>query len=113
VLKPGPITDAYVNAGGLSSGWGVPIAEVGSFTGANGSGVKQNFTAGQVLNSASGTFLVPNQMIPTWGTVDWIRGRLGWPTGPASCSGGSCTQSFQGGTITAPNYGAIGTITYK
>ena len=112
VLTDGPITDAYVDSGGLSGSWGAPVSSVGSFDSVNGSGVKQNFTAGQALSSASGTFLVPNAIVPTWASVGWLRGSLGWPAGSAVCDGSSCTQVFQHGTITAPTNGNIGTISF-
>jgi hypothetical protein len=92
--------DAYLAAGGASSSWGAPVGVVKSFETVNGPGRQQNFTGGQALSSAAGTFFVPTKFLPTYADALWIRGELGWPVADAVCdAAGNCSQQFQGGTI--------------
>ncbi|MDI2099417.1 hypothetical protein [Ruicaihuangia caeni] len=82
-------------------------AELGAATSAfvrvetpNGPGGGQQFQRGTIYSSAAGTYAVWGEVRSYWWSAGGNMGSFGWPTADPSCSGGLCTQSFQGGTIT-------------
>ncbi|TBN55956.1 hypothetical protein EYE40_00285 [Glaciihabitans arcticus] len=101
------IATLYSSLGGESGSLGEPVAQSGPVVEkVNGDGVMQKFEQGIVHSSAKGTFAVPATIMPTFSATKWVRGPLGWPTGPQVCgSDGSCAQPFAGGTIQDPASG--------
>ena len=110
VVLAGPIGDAYAASGGASGPWGVPTSVVSTIVTTHGTGQGQNYSNGQALSSSAGTFLVPKSVQSVHGANGWVRGDLGWPTAAASCTGGACSQQFQGGTISV-TAGGVGSVT--
>lgn len=97
----------YRERGGPAGALGSPTSGANAITGAVGSGSGQNFRGGQMLSSATGTFVVPAASMPAYVAAGWVRGVLGWPTSHETCDGaGVCRQSFQGGVIERPVSGA-------
>lgn len=96
------VADEYLvpyraNATQLGMPLGKPITVP---SGPNGPGGGQSFLTGTIYTSAAGAF-------PVWGVVRaeyWRQGSnggpFGWPTADPVCTGGLCSQQFQGGTIT-------------
>ncbi|TYL52519.1 LGFP repeat-containing protein [Agromyces mariniharenae] len=69
----------------------------------NGGGVAQAFAAGSIYSkAAAGTFAVSGAIRDRYFQLGGAAGTLGWPTTAASCAGGRCSQSFEGGAIDVP-----------
>ena len=98
------IATLYSSLGGEGGSLGKPIAQSAPVVEkVNGNGVMQKFEQGVAHSSAKGTFAVPATLMPTYSAAKWVRGPLGWPTGPQVClPDGSCSQAFAGGTIQDP-----------
>jgi uncharacterized protein with LGFP repeats len=96
----GALLTAYTALGAQSSALGWPISEqyVESF---NGGGTAQGFQNGSMYQSAAGAFPVSGVIRNQYWAVAGETGVLGWPTSAQTCTGGTCTQSFQNGTIIA------------
>lgn len=74
----------------------------------NGGGRGQAFQGGSVYASAAGAFAVSGGVLTTYFSLGGSAGALGWPTAAATCSNGTCVQTFQTGTITySPSTGGI------
>lgn len=102
------VADLYRVMGGAGGILGVATSSVGTITGPQGDGIGQNFKNGQILSSASGTYALYGAIKTYQSANGWVRGAIGWPTGAQSCNpGGSCSQSFQGGTLYAPRAGGV------
>lgn len=68
--------------------------------GAIGKGIAQNFVNGSAYLVPSGSVIpVYSAIRDAYLEIEGPRGPLGWPTGQESCSGGTCSQQFQGGRI--------------
>lgn len=94
----------YAAAGGPGGVLGKPKTVATRFeTANNGSGRVQAFEKGYVYASDSGVFTVSGGINTAYARAGWLRGALGWPSAESICSGGACTQSFQGGTIYLPS----------
>lgn len=90
---------AYTAAGGPNGFLGWPAAAQSTVTDPNGNGYAQKFTGGWIHSSAHGTFASSNAIMTAYSAAGWLRGSLGWPTSPETCSNGVCEQQFQGGTL--------------
>ena len=97
------IATYYDAHGGFGGDLGFPTtATTYITTPTNGSGYVQGFKGGYIYASALGTVSVTGAMQAKFVASGWLRGTLGFPTGDAACTGGSCTQSFAHGTLTTP-----------
>lgn len=97
----GAIRTNWVNRGGVASAEGWPIGEPGHYIAVGGvSGTGQAFQQGSVFTSSLGTFAVTGTMRTTWVNNGGIAGTYGWPTSTMTCTGDTCTQKFQRGTLT-------------
>lgn len=67
-----------------------------------GWGCYQAFPGGQIHCAPGiGAFATGGSIDYVWGTLGWENGRLGYPLTDEVCSAdGSCSQRFQGGTLT-------------
>jgi uncharacterized protein with LGFP repeats len=65
----------------------------------NGAGLAKKYQKGWVHSSAYGTFVSSNTVMTAYTGAGWVRGGLGWPTGPETCTGSLCAQPFDGGVI--------------
>jgi hypothetical protein len=68
----------------------------------NGGGALQHYQNGSIYSSnVTGTFVVWAGSIRTqYWAANSIFGTYKWPTGDRACVSGSCSQTFQGGTLT-------------
>ncbi|MFC9559100.1 LGFP repeat-containing protein [Agromyces sp. NPDC056965] len=100
----GAIRTAYAAAGGFGS-WGSPTSALVNLAG--GAGVGQAFTKGSAFALGSTAYFVEGAIRDLYFTNGGATGRLGFPTGPASCGAdGTCSQDFQFGVIMDPSNGA-------
>ena len=106
----GAIATKYLAAGGPAGTLGYPIGDIAAITGPNGNGSSQAFQNAQIVSSASGTFILTGAIRTKHAELLWVRGALGWPKSDASCSGSTCTQTFQKGTIVSSPSGVV--VTY-
>jgi uncharacterized protein with LGFP repeats len=97
----GAIRTKWTAAGGAAGTLGYPTAD--ERCGLVGGGCFQSFKNGSVYwTAATGAQIVTTGAIRTrWGTLGWEKGRLGYPTGDATCGlpDDGCSQTFQGGTL--------------
>ena len=100
VIAVGPVGDAYLASGGPTGPLGLPTTANNPIASPMGNGSGQNFQNGTILASAAGAFLIRPPIAAAHASLGWVRGSLGWPTGEMTCSGGQCSQTFQGGTLT-------------
>ena len=92
---------AVYEAAGDAAALGVPLADRVTVTGnPNGDGGGQQFATGTIYESAAGTFAVVKPLRDVYWAQGSNAGAYGWPISAQSCTGGVCTQQFQGGTIT-------------
>ena len=74
-------------------------------------GTVQNFAAGIMTDSASGTILVPYGPIQaSWSAAGGQRGSYGWPEAAMQCDGGMCAQQFQGAILSNSVWGSYVTF---
>ncbi|WP_136609649.1 GH25 family lysozyme [Sinomonas albida] len=102
-LSPsGPIRTAWLNSGAERGPLAYPTT--GVVTGLVNGGSYQNYQNGAVIwSQATGAQLSPSGPIRTaWLNSGAERGRYGYPTSGQTCNGAgtSCSQAFQGGSIT-------------
>jgi uncharacterized protein with LGFP repeats len=111
LVVSGAISTLSVSLGGASGSLGPAQTGVQAFTGGGG-GLGQRFLNGSVMSSPSaGTFAVMNGSIrDTYFNAGGPSGVYGWPTAAQVCSGSTCSQVFQGGTIAPPAPDAIQTL---
>ncbi|MTE22730.1 LGFP repeat-containing protein [Microbacterium sp. ZXX196] len=94
----GAIQRAWTASGSESGKFGYPTS-VEKCTLADG-GCWQNFDGGKFYSSAAGAYGVGGAILSAWRETGYESGRLGYPTASEACGGGTCTQQFEGGTIT-------------
>jgi uncharacterized protein with LGFP repeats len=98
------VSGAYrtaLDAGGGIAVLGVPLSAPVAVTGnPNGDGEGQPFANGTIYTSAAGTLAVIRPLRDEYWAQGSNSGPLGWPVGAQTCTGGTCTQQFQGGSIT-------------
>lgn len=97
---PSVIGDVYSAMGGPLGSLGHPIGTAGSIL-ANGSGGRvQAFVNGAiVVSDVGGAHSITGEIRRLFNAAGGISGPPGWPLGDATCSGDSCSQVFQGGTV--------------
>jgi uncharacterized protein with LGFP repeats len=95
----GAIASEWKRMGGASGALGKPAAAVQSVTDPNGNGQAQQFEGGWIHSSSAGTYSSLTSIMTAYSAAGWVRGELGWPVGPLTCTGGDCTQPFAGGII--------------
>jgi uncharacterized protein with LGFP repeats/GH25 family lysozyme M1 (1,4-beta-N-acetylmuramidase) len=97
----GPIRTTWLNSGAESGPLAYPTT--GVVTGLVNGGTYQNYQNGAVIwSQATGAQISPSGPIRTyWLNSGAERGRYGYPTSGQTCNSTktSCSQSFQGGTI--------------
>ena len=100
VAVTGVISTLSISLGGPTGTLGPAQTAVQTFSGAGG-GIGQRFTGGSAMSSATaGAFAVLNGAIRnTYFNAGGPSSIYGWPIAEQTCSGASCTQAFQGGTI--------------
>ena len=106
----GAIRDAWGRQGWENGLLGYPVSS--ETCGLRGGGCAQFFQNGSLYWSpATGAQVVRGMMLQVYAGERWEAGRLGYPLGAESYSGGAYRQSFQGGTITL-TFGRI-KVTYR
>lgn len=101
VASSDPFSSRWLELGGVFGYLGYPV----DFPqcGFSNNGCKQAFQAGAVVSGPPGVYGVGGAIAATWAANSAQEGRYGYPVAPQMCSGGYCSQAFQGGTIsTAP-----------
>jgi uncharacterized protein with LGFP repeats len=97
MMANGPVGDLYQASGGPTGPLGYPTSGLNPISGTSGSG--QNFQNGQILLSSAGAFSLSKSMFAAFKTFGWVRGSLGYPIAAESCTGGTCSQQFEHGTL--------------
>lgn len=93
------IDAAYAAAGGTSGALG-PAASSPALLTANGGGFVRAYTNGAITSSPiAGVHILSGGIRAAFNANGGIGGFLGWPVGDQSCTGTTCSQSFQGGTV--------------
>lgn len=99
-------TDAIFNLYGSLGGAGGSLGATSSDllnVAANGTGKAQAFVNGSIYSKAtSGTWAVQGKVLARYFQLSGAAGSLGWPTGALSCNSTTCSQRFEGGTISVP-----------
>ena len=93
------IQKLYTSMGGAKSSLGYASSDLQVISDPNGNGFGQAFTGGWIHSSDRGTFATSAAMMKLYSARGWIRGDLGWPTGPETCTATTCTQTFANGTL--------------
>ena len=96
----GDILKAYREAGAENSELGYPVTDEIALD--TRRGAFSRFQGGAIYWSPrTGAHVVPRgPVFDAWGTVDYERGRLGYPTGPLRNTSGGQVMEFEGGRIT-------------
>jgi uncharacterized protein with LGFP repeats len=103
---PGPIADAYAQAGGPSGSLGLPLAVPSPVTDKNGNGYAGRFDNGWIHAGPEGAFTTSNSTMAAYSAAGWLRGFLGWPAGEEHCDSAGCSQEFAGAMLVVPTSGA-------
>lgn len=101
----------YLVPTAVLAGYGTSLhsSEIGwptSPASAIGKGQGQAFTGGSVYVSAAGAFAVRQPVLKAYFAQQGAAGPLGFPTSTATCTAGTCVQSFTGGTVSVGPDGA-------
>jgi uncharacterized protein with LGFP repeats len=97
----------YDSLGAENGALGYPVGGTTRVTDKNGNGYAHRFQNNAIIHSsAHGTWVVAGKILDAYTAAGWLRGSLGWPTGPESCDATGCSQDFAGGTIRIPVSGA-------
>lgn len=101
-MVEGAILKAYREAGAENSALGYPTSDEVSLT---RGGAFSRFQGGAVYWSPSnGAYVVPRgPVFDAWGTVDYERGRLGYPTSALRNTSDGQVMDFENGRITVSN----------
>ncbi|MFK3679860.1 LGFP repeat-containing protein [Microbacterium sp. NPDC090218] len=97
--KNAEIQKLYTSMGGATGTLGYAYTALQNVTDPNGNGFAQGFVGGWIHTSARGTFASSTAMMTLYSARGWIRGDLGWPTSAETCSGNTCSQTFERGTL--------------
>jgi uncharacterized protein with LGFP repeats len=101
VISSNPFSSRWLELGGVFGYLGYPVDA--PRCGFSNNGCKQAFQAGAVVSGPPGVYGVGGAIAVSWAAASAQEGRYGYPTAPQTCSGGYCSQAFQGGVIsTAP-----------
>ena len=69
----------------------------------NGGGVAEAFVNGAVyFKRGVGAYAVTGKMRDLYFASGGAAGRYAWPKSAQTCSGGTCSQSFEGGVLSYP-----------
>lgn len=98
-MLPKAVGKAYLDAGGVTGTLGYPVQAPQSVTDPNGNGTAQSYEYGWIHSSGNGAFVTSSVVMTEYSKRGWLRGSLGWPTGPETCDNTSCEQQFAGGPI--------------
>ncbi len=100
-LSTDPIAILYASLGGASGALGPAQAAIETYTGGGG-GTAQRFANGSIFSSpTAGTWAMMNGALrDEYIARGFANGTLGWPTSAQTCTGGVCSQTFQGGNLT-------------
>lgn len=89
--------------GGAKGPLGEPTASVQVVANAKGSGLVRKYDGGWIHSSKAGTFSTAADFVALHNAAGWVRGSLGWPTGPeqviTAAAGSGRAQAFEGGSI--------------
>jgi uncharacterized protein with LGFP repeats len=105
------LKDGYLASGGAAGPLGAVTSEPITTSVAKG-GTIQVFETGVMTraNSSASSYFMTQKMRTYFNQQGGLAGRLGWPTNNATCaSNGTCTQTFQQGTITLTGSG-VGSV---
>lgn len=98
-LSTADIYAVYGQLGGARGALGPSVTDLIAIA-QNGGGVAQAFRSGSIYSKPSvGTFAVSGPVRDRYFQLGGAAGALGWPKGANTCAGGTCTQTFEGGTI--------------
>ena len=101
VVDKSPFAEAYALLGGPTGSLGPSISGATSFVFAGETGLAQSFRNGSMYGSTAGMFAVLEPIRGAyWGAIGQGRA-IGWPIANAVCDSTTCTQEFQGATITS------------
>jgi uncharacterized protein with LGFP repeats len=101
VISSNPFSSRWIELGGVFGYLGYPVDA--PQCGFSNNGCKQAFQSGAVVSGPPGVYGVGGAIAVSWAATSAQEGRYGYPTAPQTCSGGYCSQAFQGGVIsTAP-----------
>ncbi|HEX4058515.1 MAG TPA: hypothetical protein VHX87_09395 [Galbitalea sp.] len=90
----------YTAQGGLAGVLGHPLREQAAIAAsAHPAGSGQLFSGGSIYSSSAGIFTVRGAIRTEYWAQKSNAGKLGWPTAEQVCTGGLCSQAFQGGLI--------------
>lgn len=93
------MTNAAANRTVVAGGLGATKSGVQIVADVKTSGLALKFEKGWVHSSSRGTFASSSTIMTAYSAAGWVRGKLGWPTSPETCAVKTCSQTFQGGTI--------------
>ncbi|GAB3702238.1 alpha/beta hydrolase-fold protein [Corynebacterium nasicanis] len=100
----GAINARYHHIGGPASWLGFP--KTGELTTPDGVGRYVHFEHGSIyFTPATGAVEVPASTMAAWGTANWERGPLGYPTGAPRDVNGGQVQEFQKGAVVTNSTG--------
>ena len=107
------IAAAYRTAGGPAGSLGWPSTAVTDINGSpNGNGRTEGFTKGMIYLYGATAVSISNPLQKAYVAAGWVRGSLGWPTAQPTCApDGSCTMSFEHGSLYQPGAGGGFSIT--
>ena len=104
-LVSGPVLVKWQSLGYESGAAGAPTGDATPFSTIDAdSGVSQTFAQGTIYAATAGprsgqAYFVSGLILAAYNAAGGVSGALGMPIGDASASGGSATQSFEGGAI--------------
>ncbi len=95
-LVAGPVWTRYVALGAEASPLGLPAGPLVCAAG----GCSQPFDNGGIYWTAeSGAWESYGPLRGRYTQLGWQGGVMGWPVGPVTCSGATCSQGYQGGGL--------------
>jgi hypothetical protein len=94
------IRQRWINTGGPAGLLGTPTGH--SFTSTKENGFGQNFQNGEIYGTNGvGAHSIQAPILAKWKAANRENGTYGYPTAEQTCTDTTCSQTFQGGTITA------------
>ncbi len=94
------IRQRWIATGGPTGPLGTPTGH--SFTTTKENGFGQHFQNGEIYGtSVVGAHSIQAPVLAVWKAANWENGTYGYPTAEPTCTDTQCSQTFQGGAITA------------
>ncbi len=94
------IRQRWLDTGGPTGSLGTPTGS--SLTTAKDNGFGQHFQNGEIYGTTTlGAHSVQAPVLAKWKNANYEAGTYGYPTADQTCTDTQCSQTFQGGTITA------------